>query len=138
MSDGGDGRTDAAPLILIVEDDRDTRDLYHAVLHNSGFRTAEAHNGHQALEKAVTLLPEVVVTDLALPGLDGAELTARLKNDARTRDIPVIAVTGHALESYVARAQRAGADTVLVKPCLPVTLLTEIHQALGRSSLRRA
>jgi two-component system cell cycle response regulator DivK len=130
MSDGG-GRTDTAPLILLVEDDRDTRELYYEVLCNSGFRIAEAHNGHQALEKALTLLPQVVVTDLALPGLDGAELTARLKRDPRTCAIPVIAVTGHALESYVARAHRAGASCVLVKPCLPATLVTEINHALS-------
>ena len=130
----GQGRSDSMPLVLLVEDDRDTRLGYHDFLRDSGFRIAEAHNGYQALEKAQTLAPEVIVTDLAIPGLDGAELTAKLKSDERTRDIPVIAVTGHALESYVARAQRAGADRVLVKPCAPETLLSEIHHALDRRS----
>jgi CheY-like chemotaxis protein len=61
------------PLVLVVEDDRATRAWYRDVLTFSGFRTTEAHNGHQALEKARDEWPNVVLTDLAVPGMDGFE-----------------------------------------------------------------
>ncbi|HEX6974467.1 MAG TPA: response regulator, partial [Vicinamibacterales bacterium] len=87
---------------------------------HAGFRVDEAHNGLQALERAFDATPDVVVTDLNIPGIDGFELTRRLKQDPRTRDVPVLAVTGYAaFASDPGRARRAGCDAVLPKPCTP-------------------
>lgn len=119
------------PLVLIVEDDRATRSLYRDVLSLSGFRTVDAHNGHQALEKAHEERPNVVLTDLAVPGMDGFELCRALKQSAHLRDIPILAVTGHT--EYLGdphRLQQAGIDQILMKPCPPDLLVQEVWRLL--------
>lgn len=83
------------PLVLIVEDDPGTRALYRDFLSHSGFRTADAHNGFQALEKAQELRPDVVVSDLTVPGMDGFAFCRALQQCASTKDIPILAITGH-------------------------------------------
>lgn len=108
----------ADPLILIVEDDLSTRMLYREHLAASGFRTLDAHNGHQALEKAREQHPDAVLTDLAVPGMDGFQFAGALQRAVDTRGIPILAVTGHS--QYLddpARLERAGITHVLVKPC---------------------
>ena len=97
-----------APLILVVDDFRDNREMYVDYLRYSGFRVEEASDGQQALQKASALAPDLIVMDLALPGMDGWEATRRLKDDHRTRHIPVIALTGHALSGYSKSAKDAG------------------------------
>lgn len=123
------------PLILLVDDYADNREMYAEYLVFSGLRVAEAQNGHEALEKAADLRPDVIVMDLALPGVDGWEATRRLKADALTRDIPVIALTGHALAGHSRTALDAGCDAFVTKPCLPERLLQEIRRMLGRPSV---
>src|SRR5205085_10903603 len=99
----------AQPLVLVVEDDRDGRLLVLEWLSDAGFRVEQAHNGLQALERAIDLVPDAVLTDLHLPGIDGYELTRRLKTDARTTSIPVLAVTGYGpFTQDPSRAERAG------------------------------
>jgi two-component system, cell cycle response regulator DivK len=127
------------PLVLLVEDDRDGRMLFVDWLEDAGFRVEQAHNGLQALERAFDLKPDAIVTDLNIPGIDGYELTRRLKADARTAAIPVLAVTGYApFTQDPARADRAGCDAVLPKPCDPddvaAILRTLITEARGRRS----
>src|SRR5437867_4822426 len=84
-----------------------------------GFEVTTAVDGHDALNQARAHPPDLVVMDLAIPGIDGWEVTRTLKRDGRTRAIPVIAVTGHALAGAEARARAAGCDAFLTKPCLP-------------------
>jgi two-component system cell cycle response regulator DivK len=125
------------PSVLLVEDDRDGRLLFAEWLEQAGFRVAQAHNGLQALERAVEAAPDVVVTDLNIPGIDGYELTRRLKQDPRTREIPVVAVTGYAaFAADPGRAHRAGCDAVLAKPCTAEDLETAIRRLIGNG--RRA
>ena len=129
--------TSAPPtLVLLVDDYPDNRDIYVQFLTYSGLRVEEAENGHQALDKAFALRPDVIVMDLSLPGLDGWEATRRLKGDPRTRDIPVIALTGHALAGHSKGAFDAGCDVFITKPCLPERLLEEIHTILGAARPR--
>src|SRR5438105_316028 len=102
----GDGPESAAhpgPLVLIVEDDPETRHLYASVFAAEGYRTDEAHNGFQALEKAVATPPDVILTDIAVPGIDGIELCRRLRSNLLTRHIPLLAVTGYEDRHYPAR-----------------------------------
>ena len=125
------------PLVLLVEDDREGRMLFAEWLQDSGFRVEQAHNGLQALERAFDLMPDAILTDLNIPGIDGYELTRRLKQDARTARIPILAVTGYApFTQDPSRAERAGCDAVLPKPCGPddleQTLTALIAQARGR------
>jgi two-component system cell cycle response regulator DivK len=122
---------DTSPSVLLVEDDQDGRRMYAEWLAEAGFRVEEAHNGLQALDRALGSQPDVVVTDLDIPGIDGFELTRRLKRDRRTCDIPVLAVTGYAaFASNPGRALRAGCDAVLPKPCSPDDLETAIRRLL--------
>jgi CheY-like chemotaxis protein len=84
------------PTVLVVEDDPETRHFYRSVLAGEGYLTQEAHNGFQAWDKAVDSPPDLVVTDIAVPGLDGIELCRRLRGHDSTRQVPVLAVTGYA------------------------------------------
>ena len=121
----------AGPGVLLVEDDRDGRRLYAEWLTHAGFKVEQAHNGLQALERAFEAVPDIVVTDLNIPGIDGYELTKRLKQDPRTRGVPVLAVTGYAaFAADPGRAQRAGCDAVLEKPCSPEDLETAVRNLI--------
>jgi len=120
-----------APLVLIVEDDLSTRVLYRDYLTHVGFRTIDAHNGHQALAKAKELRPNAVLTDLAVPGMDGFEFCRALQQSDTTRTIPILAVTGHS--EYLEQPDRfrqAGILRVLTKPCAPDLIETELRRLL--------
>ena len=118
--------------MLIVEDDLSTRILYREYLQQDGFRTVDAHNGHQALEKARELHPNAVLTDLAVPGMDGFEFCRELQRSVATRAIPILAVTGHS--EYLDQPDRftqAGIAHVLIKPCRPDVIAYELRRLLG-------
>jgi two-component system cell cycle response regulator DivK len=121
------------PVILVVEDDRETRLFYSDVLSRGGFRVDQAHNGHQALEKALKSPPDLIVTDIAVPGIDGIELCRRIRANERTRAIPLLAITGYRDRHYPDRARRAGADHVLAKPCDADLLVSEARRLLAQS-----
>jgi two-component system, cell cycle response regulator DivK len=124
--------SEPVPLVLIVDDFQDNREMYAEFLRFSGLRVEEAVNGHDALVKASALLPDLIVMDLSLPGIDGWEATRRLKREPATKHIPVLALTGHALAGYSEGARQAGCDTFITKPCLPEDLLAEIRRMLDR------
>lgn len=120
------------PSVLLVEDDQAGRRLYAEWLTLAGFTVKQAHNGLQALEHALEIVPDVIVTDLHIPGIDGFELTRRLRLDPRTRHVPIVAVTGYAaFAADPGRAQRAGCDTVLEKPCSPDDLEAAIRALMA-------
>jgi two-component system cell cycle response regulator DivK len=123
---------DSLPLVLIVDDDHSIRVMWREHLLHSGFRTADAHNGYQALAKAQELIPDAVLTDLAVPGMDGFEFCRALQQSPETRDIPIVAITGHS--EYLEQPERfrhAGILRVLTKPCDPEVIVTELRQILG-------
>jgi len=123
------------PLVLIVEDDLSTRVMYRDFLSHSGFRIADAHNGHQALAKARELRPDVVLTDLAVPGMDGFEFCFALQQSDATRAVPILAVTGRS--EYLQepdRLERVGIARVLTKPCPPDIIAAELCRLLRRES----
>jgi CheY-like chemotaxis protein len=93
-----------------------------------GHRVAEANDGRQALAKAITDLPDFIVTDTQLGGFDGYRLCELLRSDRDTSLIPIVILSGDPEPGDVARARAAGADSVLVKPCPPQTLLAEIRR----------
>jgi CheY-like chemotaxis protein len=128
------GRTRRQPLILVVDDYADNREMYSAYLRFQGLEVVEAANGAEALAHAFEHTPDLIVMDLSLPGVDGWQATRLLKADSRTKDVPVIAVTGHALAGAPEEAAEAGCDGFLTKPCLPEDLLREIHRMLERGS----
>jgi CheY-like chemotaxis protein len=123
--------TNSQPLVLVVEDYQDAREMYAAYLQFSGYQVAEATNGVEAIEKAIALMPDIILMDLALPKMDGWEATRRLKSDERTKDIPIVALTGHALAGHAEGARQAGCDSFVTKPCLPDALVAEIQRMLS-------
>jgi two-component system, cell cycle response regulator DivK len=119
-----------APLILVVDDYQDAREMYAEYLQFSGFRVAEARNGNEAVDQAFALKPDLILMDLSLPGMDGWEATRRLKADQSTRHIPIVALTGHALAGASDGAKKAGCDSFVTKPCLPDDLVVEVRRML--------
>jgi two-component system cell cycle response regulator DivK len=124
-------RPDHPPRVLLVEDYDDAREMYSEYLTFAGFEMLQAANGVEAIRRAVESQPHIVVMDLSLPEMDGWETTRRLKADARTASIPVLALTGHVLTDFSGRAKQAGFDGFLTKPCLPEDLVAEIHRILN-------
>lgn len=117
-------------LVLVVDDYQDAREMCCEYLTYCGFRVAEARNGQEAIEKATQLLPDLILMDLSLPGMDGWEATRRLKADDKTKKIPVVALTGHALAGHSEGAKAAGCDAFITKPCMPDALVAEVKRML--------
>jgi CheY-like chemotaxis protein len=119
------------PLILVVDDLEDNRELYAAYLEFVGYRVAMAADGYEALAKAFELHPDAMLMDFSLPGVDGWEVTRRLKQSEETKEITVIGLSGHT--PYAAEAKISGCDAFMSKPCLPETVADEIRRALAKS-----
>ena len=129
---------DLSPLVLLAEDDRDSREMYALALELAGFRIVQADSGRQALARVAEVTPDVVVTDLNLPDVDGYELCERLKGDPRTSHMPVVFLTGASFSDELDRAQRVGCARVLIKPFPPDHLGRELTQVLAAAgSVRR-
>src|SRR5258706_4300735 len=118
-------------VALLVDRDADTRAMYAECLRGSHYDVDAAEDGREALAKALDTHPDVVVTETRLPGMDGFALCTLLRQDAATSDIPVVFVTADAFEDDVRRARAAGAESVLIKPCLPEELLGEVRRLAG-------
>ena len=126
------------PLVaLLVDRDQDTRRMYAEYLRLGNWRVGEASDGREALAKAISLHPDVIITETRLPGIDGITLCGLLRRDVSTNAIPVVFVTGDAYPADVERAMSAGADLVLTKPCLPEDLLTKVRAMLDQAQALR-
>ncbi len=108
--------------VLVVEDDTDNRRIVAKVLAMEGYKVIEATDGVQALEKARTEHPDLILMDLALPNMDGWEATRRLKRDPETKEIPVVALTAVAMRGDEEQARAAGCDDYISKPARPVAI----------------
>lgn len=122
----------AAKHVLIVEDEEDIRELVRYTLVKAHFTCAVAADGHEGLQAVRALLPDLILLDLMLPGIDGMELCATLKRDAKTREIPVIMLTAKGAETDIVRGLEAGADDYVTKPFSPKVLVARIEAVLRR------
>jgi two-component system, cell cycle response regulator DivK len=122
------------PLVLVVDDHDDTRELYVQSLMAFGFDAIAAADSEQAYRQAWDSHPDIVATDLTLRGGDGWQLLHDLKREARTREIPVVLLTGHQEPSLRERAEHEGCAGFFLKPCLPDELATELRHVLDRSN----
>ena len=120
------------PIVLVADDDRDTRELYRACFDTIGYRTAEAGTGSQAIAAALEIVPDVLLTDYVLPEIDGVTIARRLRADARTAGILILMITGYASPDLERHAAAAGVDRVLLKPCLPQAIMREVSRVLAR------
>jgi two-component system cell cycle response regulator DivK len=117
------------PLVLVVDGHEDTRALYALALSAMGFDVVVAQDG-DAYRRAWETHPDIVVTDLPRPNDDGWQFLHDLRQDPRTREIPVVAVTGHVQRSVRERAERDGFAAFFPKPCLPDELALGLRQVL--------
>lgn len=122
-----------APLVLVVDDYSDTRDMYAEFLDYAGMRAETAENGQQAVRRALRSHPAAIVMDLAMPILNGWEATRILHADPRTKDIPVIVLTGTADPNLKQKAKECGARCVLSKPCTPRELLEVLRTVIDEA-----
>jgi two-component system, cell cycle response regulator DivK len=116
--------------ILVVEDQDDNRRILRDLLTASGYELIEAVDGEQGLAAAQTEHPDLILMDIQLPGMDGYEVTRRIRADEALRSVPIIAVTSYALSGDDQKAFAAGCDAYVTKPFSPRNLLAKIREYL--------
>jgi CheY-like chemotaxis protein len=119
--------------ILLVEDNEMNRDMLSRRLERKGYAVAIAVNGQQAVDMAAADPPALVLMDMSLPVLDGWEATRRIKANAATRSIPIIALTAHAMQGDEQKAKEAGCDDYDTKPVELPRLLAKIEALLNHA-----
>ena len=119
--------------VLVVEDEPDIRRLVVLHLERDGFRCRTAANGLDALREAKANVPDLVVLDLMLPGLDGLEVCRRLRSDASTAGVPIIMLTAKSDEVDRVVGLEVGADDYVAKPFSPKELVARVRAVLRRS-----
>jgi two-component system cell cycle response regulator DivK len=117
--------------ILIVEDNEDNLMVYRTILEHVGYDVIEARDGEEGIARAREKHPDLILMDISIPRIDGWEATRRLKENEETRDIPIIALTAHALEEDREKALRVGCDGYLAKPVEPRRVVEEVKRYVG-------
>ncbi|MGN6628113.1 MAG: response regulator [Tepidisphaeraceae bacterium] len=118
--------------ILVVDDEKDLRDLISFNLKRNGYDVLTASNGKEALEIAEREIPDLILLDIMMPGVDGTEVTRRLKADARLSQIPLIMLTARSEETDVVVGLTLGADDYVTKPFSMSILLARLSSVLRR------
>ena len=118
--------------ILVIEDQEDNRAILRDLLTSAGFSVLEAVNGAEGVTKARSELPDLILMDIQMPVMDGYEATRRIKADAATASIPIIAVTSYALSGDEVRAREAGCSGYVAKPFSPRQLLGQVRGFLDK------
>ena len=117
--------------ILVVDDQEDNRRILRDLLTNSGFEVVEAQTGEEAVTLAEARLPDLILMDIQLPGIDGYEATRQIKAKPALQATPLIVVTSYALSGDDAKAFAAGANGYVSKPFSPRALLAKVRELLG-------
>jgi two-component system cell cycle response regulator DivK len=120
----------ASKRILAIEDHEENRRLLRDLLTSVGYELIEAVTGEEGVASAEAQLPDLILMDIQLPGIDGYETTRRIKANPALRHIPVIAVTSYALSGDDVKAMEAGCDAYVTKPFDPAELLAKIGEFL--------
>ena len=118
--------TDTEKTVLLVEDNEDNRTVYRTILEHFGYHVAEARNGEDGVRMAREEKPDLILMDISIPVIDGWEATRILKDDPETSEIPIIALTAHAMAEDRERALAAGCDEFDTKPVDLERLLAKI------------
>jgi CheY-like chemotaxis protein len=126
-----DSSEPAGQKLLLVEDNEDNRIIYSTVLRHLGYTVVEALDGLQAIALARSELPDLILMDISIPEVDGWEATRILRADPTTKDIPIIALTAHALPDDRERATAMGFTSYLAKPVEPRAVVAEVRRWIG-------
>jgi DNA-binding response OmpR family regulator len=124
-------------LVLVADDDRDIVRFVEVNLKLEGFRVVTAHDGDDALAKALSLAPDLVLLDVMMPRMDGFEVCSRLRADPRTGHVPVIMLTAKSLSADKVLGLTAGADDYVIKPFDPMELVARVRAILARAREQR-
>jgi two-component system cell cycle response regulator DivK len=116
--------------ILVIEDQEDNRQIVRDLMAASGYELIEATTGEEGIEAAARETPDLILMDIQLPGIDGYEVTRRIKANPQLKTIPIIAVTSYALSGDDKKAFAAGCDGYVTKPYSPRLLLAKIREYL--------
>jgi CheY-like chemotaxis protein len=122
---------DTSKTVLLVEDNEDNRTVYRTILEHFGYHVIEARNGEDGIRMAREERPNLILMDISIPVIDGWEATKILKADPETQEIPIIALTAHALATDRAKAGEVGCDGYLAKPCEPRRVVAEVEKFIG-------
>ncbi|MGA2916172.1 MAG: response regulator [Sedimentisphaerales bacterium] len=122
--------------ILIVDDEEDVLELLRFNLEKNGYKIDAAVSGEEALTKARGKLPDLIILDLMLPGIDGLEVCKRLKGDTKTVNIPVIMLTAKSEEADIITGLELGAQDYITKPFSPKVLVARVRRILQRNIAR--
>jgi len=120
----------STPLILLVDDHDDTREMYAAYIKFAGFRVISAMTAEQAIELVFAEHPALIVMDVALPMMSGTDAVGLLKANPASASIPVLLLSAHAMATERSAGLAAGADRYVAKPCLPNELVEHIRSLL--------
>jgi CheY-like chemotaxis protein len=118
------------PLVLLAEDNRDERDMYSTFLEMAGFQVTSVENGLAAVRTAHETRPDVIVLDMMMPILSGAEAARQLKQDPDLARVPIVGISAFPYDMFRAVSPRIGADAWVMKPCSPDELVTILHRVL--------
>jgi len=122
--------------ILIIEDEEDILELINYNLTREGYQTSSAITGEDGYNKARTIVPDLIVLDLMLPGMDGLEICKLVKNDSKTQHIPIIMLTAKSEESDIITGLEIGADDYITKPFSPKVLIARIRALFRRKTAK--
>ncbi|HEX5076923.1 MAG TPA: response regulator [Gemmatimonadaceae bacterium] len=114
--------------ILLVEDNTDNRIIYRRALEHFGYTVIEALDGEEAIRLATERVPDLVLMDISIPRIDGWEATKAIRADPRTKAVPVVALTAHAMPADRARASEIGFASYLTKPIQPRKVVEEVER----------
>jgi len=126
------GTAMARENILVVDDEEDVLELVRYNLHKEGYHVETVSSGEEVIKKARIKLPDLIILDLMLPGIDGLEVCKILKSDSKTRNIPIIMLTAKGEETDIVTGLELGADDYITKPFSPKVLIARVRRVLQR------
>ena len=126
----GETTNGSAPVVMLVEDFRDTREMMRRMLEMQGCRVVEAANGQEAIELSQSERPDLILMDLNMPVLDGFTATLRIRENEQMRDVPIVAVTAYNTAEFRAAANAVGCSEYVAKPVDFGQLMTLLNRLL--------
>ncbi len=117
--------------VLFVDDHLEFRAIHAMYLQQNGYRVLAVGSGEEAVQQARSELPDLVLTDYSMPGMNGRGVAEQLKGDPATRHIPIVALTAHSYGAVGRELRNAGCDLVLAKPIEPDRVLREVRERIG-------